>query len=144
MQLQPYLEAFDRSHVLVVANEDLAGEREATMRRVFEFCGVDDDFTSEQFAREWETGSGKQDGGFRLMDRAVRLPGLRALDRNFDRLPESLRWMVERLVHDPGDGRGAQARAAAASCARASSSWSPPDVADLERLTGRTFGWLES
>ena len=38
------------------------------------------------------------------MDRAVRLPGLRALDRNFDRLPESLRWLVERLVHDPGKG----------------------------------------
>ena len=38
------------------------------------------------------------------MDRAVRLPGLRALDRNFDRLPESMRWMVERLVHDPGKG----------------------------------------
>ena len=38
------------------------------------------------------------------MDRAVRLPGLRALDRNFDRLPESLRWLVERVVHDPGTG----------------------------------------
>ena len=96
--------AFDRNRVLVVANEDLAGERAATMRRVYEFCGVDDDFESEQFAREWETGSGKQDGGFRLMDRAVRLPGLRALDRNFDRLPESLRWIVERVVHDPGEG----------------------------------------
>ena len=31
-------------------------------------------------------------------------PGLRALDRNFDRLPESLRWLVERIVHDPGAG----------------------------------------
>ena len=38
------------------------------------------------------------------MDRAVRLPGLRALDRNFDRLPESLRWLVERVVHDPDPG----------------------------------------
>ena len=38
------------------------------------------------------------------MDRAVRLPGLRSLDRNFDRLPESLRWVVERIVHDPDRG----------------------------------------
>ena len=72
---------------------------------MFEFCGVDAAFGSPQFEREWETGSGKQDGGFRLMDRAVRLPGLRALDRNFDRLPESLRWLVERIVHDPGRAR---------------------------------------
>ena len=75
------------------------------MRRVFEFCGADPAFRSPQFEREWETGSGKQAGGFRLMDRAVQLPGLRALDRNFDRLPESLRWLVERIVHDPGGAR---------------------------------------
>ncbi len=104
MQLRPYLNSFERDRVLIVANEDLAGEREATVRSVFEFCGVDPSFSSEQFEREWETGSGKADGGFRLMDRAVRLPGLRALDRNFDRLPESLRWMVEKVVHDPGRG----------------------------------------
>ncbi len=104
MQIQPYLDSFDRARVLVVANDELAAEREPTMRRVFEFCGVDPGFGSEQFERQWETGSGKQAGGFRLMDRAVRLPGLRALDRNFDRLPESLRWIVERVVHDPGRG----------------------------------------
>jgi hypothetical protein len=143
MQLQPYLQSFDRAHVLVVANEELAGEREATMRRVFGFAGVTDDFTSEQFAREWETGSGKQDGGFRLMDRAVRLPGLRALDRNFDRLPESLRWMVERLVHDPGTGAAPKPELPPELRARLVEMLAP-DVADLERLTGRTFGWLGS
>jgi hypothetical protein len=143
MQLQPYLQAFDRARVLVVANEDLAGEREATMRRVFGFVGVDDEYTSEQFAREWETGSGKQDGGFRLMDRAVRLPGLRALDRNFDRLPESLRWMVERLVHDPGTGAAPKPELPPELRARLVEMVAP-DVADLEQLIGRTFGWLES
>jgi hypothetical protein len=141
MQLAPYLAAFDRARVLVVANEDLAGEREATMRRVFEFCGVDHDFKSEQFAREWETGSGKQDGGFRLMDRAVRLPGLRALDRNFDRLPESLRWMVERLVHDPGDGAAPKPELDTQLRARLVELVAP-DVADLERITARDFRWL--
>ena len=80
------------------------------MRRVFAFLGVDPGFTSEQFEREWETGTAKGSDRFRLMDRAVRLPGLRALDRNFDRLPESLRWLVERVVHDPDAGAAPKPR----------------------------------
>jgi hypothetical protein len=141
MQIEPYLAAFERDRVMIVANEDLAGEREATVRGVFEFCGVDAGFSSEQFEREWETGSGKQDGGFRLMDRAVRLPGLRAFDRNFDRLPESLRWIVERIVHDPGKGSAPKPQLPAELRARIEALLSD-DVAELERLCGRSFGWL--
>jgi hypothetical protein len=143
MQLAPYWAAFDRARLLVVANEDLAGRRAETMRRVFGFCGVDDDFTSEQFERQWETGSGKQEGGFRVMDRAVRLPGQRALDRNFDRLPESLRWMVERLVHDPERGRAPKPQLDPALRGRLED-LVRDDVAELERMTGREFGWLAS
>ena len=141
MQLEPYLAVFERERVRVVGNEELAGERDATLRGVFEYLGVDAGFRSEQFEREWETGSGKQDGGFRLMDRAVRLPGLRAIDRNFDRLPESLRWLVERVVHDPGRGPAPKPqlppplRATLVELLR-------DDVAELERITGRSFGWL--
>jgi Sulfotransferase domain len=140
MQLDPYLDAFDREQIMIVANEELAGEREATVRRVFEFCGVDASFTSEQFEREWETGSAKQEGGFRLMDRAVRLPGLRAFDRNFDRLPESLRWLVERLVHDPGNGPAPkpeldpQLRRRLEDLVR-------DDGVRLESIAGRKFSW---
>jgi hypothetical protein len=141
MQIEPYLETFDRSHVLIVDNAELANERAATMRRVFEFCEVDPDFESEQFEREWETGSGKQDGGFRLMDRAVRLPGLRALDRNFDRLPESMRWMVEKVVHDPGKGPAPKPQLDPALRDRLRALLAE-DVADLELITGRSFGWL--
>lgn len=140
MQLQPYLGAFERERLLIVANEDLAGKRDVTVRRVFEFCGVDAGFTSEQFDREWETGSGKGDGGFRLMDRAVRLPGLRALDRNFDRLPESLRWIVERMVHDPGKGAAPKPELPPELRARLEGPFRD-DVAELERIAGRSFGW---
>lgn len=141
MQLGPYLEAFERDRVLIVANEDLAARRDQTVRRVFEFCGVDAGFTSEQFKREWETGSGKGDGGFRLMDRAVRLPGLRAFDRNFDRLPEPLRWRVEKLVHDPDKGKAPKPELPEELRARLRSLLAD-DVAELERLAGREFGWL--
>ena len=108
-QLEPYLEAFGAERIEIVGREELKRDRRATMRRVFDFLSVDPGFSSEQFEREWETGTAKGGGRFRIMDRAVRLPGLRAIDRNFDRLPESLRWLVERVIHDPGGGRGAQA-----------------------------------
>jgi hypothetical protein len=143
MQLEPYLSTFGRERILIVANEDLATERAETMRAVFEFLGVEASYTSEQFAREWETGSARAgEGGFRLMDRAVRLPGLRALDRNFDRLPESLRWLVERLVHDPGRGAAPKPELPAELRRRLSGALSP-DVAELERIAGREFGWLD-
>jgi hypothetical protein len=111
------------------------------MRRVFGFLRVDEGFTSEQFEREWETGTAKGSGRFRVMDRAVRLPGLRTLDRNFDRLPEPLRWRVERIVHDPDSGAAPkpelplELRGRLVELLR-------PDVERLERFAERRFGWL--
>jgi hypothetical protein len=141
MQVEPYLREFGSERVLILSREQLGGDREPTMRRVFEFCGVDPAFSSRQFEREWETGSGKSSGGFRFMDRAVRLPGLRALDRNFDRLPESLRWAVERVVHDPDTGAAPKPELEPALYDRLAS-YFRDDVARLEQLAGRRFGWF--
>ena len=140
LQLEPYLKAFAADRVLVVSREELGRDRDATVRRAFEFAGVDPGFTSPEFDREWETGSGKGSGGFRLMDRAVRVPGLRALDRNFDRLPERLRWLVERLVHDPGSGEAPKPELDAELRERLTGLFRA-DAARLEELTGRSFGW---
>lgn len=142
MQLEPYLERFGEGRVEVVTREELRDWREHTMRRLFSFLGVDEAFTSPQFSREWETGSGKASGGFRVMDRAVRLPGLRALDRNFDRLPESLRWVVERIVHDPDSGEAPKPELPV-ELRRRLEERVRPDVERLEALTGRRFGWLQ-
>ena len=139
-QLEPYLEAFADDRVLIVSREELSRERDATVRRVFEFAGVDPAFTSPEFDREWETGSGKGSGGFRLMDRAVRMPGLRALDRNFDRLPERMRWLVERLVHDPESGEAAKPELEPALRERLAGMFRA-DAQRLEELGGRSFGW---
>ena len=140
-QLEPYLDAFGSGSIQIVSREELKNARPETMRRAFEFCGVDPNFTSEQFEREWETGVAKTGSRFRVMDRAVRLPGLRALDRNFDRFPESLRWIVERLVHDPEGGEAPKPelpldlRDELVGLFR-------EDTARLEELAGRQFGWL--
>ena len=101
MQLQPYLERFDRDQIEVIAQEELQGEREETMRKAFRFAGVDESFTSEQFDREWEKSSAKQGDKYQFMEKLIKLPGFRSFDRNFDRLPESMRWIVEKVVHDP-------------------------------------------
>jgi hypothetical protein len=141
MQAEPYLERFGAERLLVVTREELRDDRAATMRRAFDFVGVDPAFSSPQFERQWETGSAKSGGGFRIMDRAVRLPGLRALDRNFDRLPESLRWLVERLVHDPG-ARPAPKPELEPGLRERLETLLRDDVAELQRITGREFGWL--
>ena len=140
-QLEPYLEAFGTERVAVVAREELLRERAATMRRVYEFVHVDLGFSSPEFDREWETGAAKGSGGFRIMDRAVRLPGLRALDRNFDRLPDRLRWLVERIVHDPEAGSAAKPELPGALRERMEEFFRP-EVERLEELVGRLFGWL--
>src|SRR5918995_1317022 len=101
MQLQPYLERFGPEKICVIAQEELQAEREETMRRAFEFAGVDPDFTSEQFEREWERSTAKESDQYQLMEKLVKLPGFKSFDRNFDRLPERMRWMVEKVVHDP-------------------------------------------
>jgi len=102
MQLQPFLELFDRSQIEILTQEEMRSEREETMRKAFRFVGVDERFSSDEFGREWERSNAKSGGKYRFLNSTVRLPGLRAFDERFDRLPESLRWMVERIVHDPG------------------------------------------
>jgi hypothetical protein len=139
-QLEPYLEAFGPERIEIVTREELKRDRPETMRRVFAFVGVDPGFTSEQFEREWETGTGKRTGRFRLMDRVVRLPGLRVLDRSFDRLPESLRWVVERIVHEPEAGEAPKPDVPPPLRDRLTELFAN-DVARLEETAGRRFGW---
>src|SRR4051794_6455726 len=141
-QLEPYLEHFGSEGIEIVAREELKDTRAETMRRLFAFLGVNPGFTSEQFEREWETGTAKAGGRFRIMDRAVRLPGLRALDRNFDRLPESMRWLVERVVHDPDAGAAPKPEIPPALRQQLASLFRD-DIARLERIAGRGFGWLD-
>jgi hypothetical protein len=50
-QLEQYLPFFSRERILVLAQEDLLHEREATIRRAFEFLEVDASFYDPKFER---------------------------------------------------------------------------------------------
>ncbi|UJA21716.1 sulfotransferase [Thermoleophilia bacterium SCSIO 60948] len=141
-QLDPYLERFGSERVRVITQDELRDRRAETMRGAFGFLGVDPDFSSEQFDREWERGTAKSGGRFQFMDRAVRLPGLRAFDRNFDRLPEGLRWRVERLVHSPEAPAAPKPELAPQTRARLVAELGG-EVERLERIAGRRFGWRD-
>jgi Sulfotransferase domain len=141
MQLQPYLELFDEEQIEIVTQEELHTEREATMRRAFAFAGVDESFTSEQFDREWEKSSAKQDDKYQFMERLIKLPGLRSFDRNFDRLPERMRWMVEKIVHNP-DKPSAEKPILPGELFETLRSRFGEDVVALQEFAGREFaGW---
>jgi Sulfotransferase domain len=141
MQLQPYLELFDREQIAIFTQEELQSEREETMRKAFRFAGVDEGFTSEQFDREWEKSSAKQGDKYQVMERLVKLPGLRSFDRNFDRLPESLRWVVEKVVHDPEKPPAPKPELPNDLFERVRGRFGE-DVAALQEFAGREFaGW---
>ena len=141
LQLQPYLELFDRDRIELISQEELQADREGAMRRAFRYLGVDEDFTHEQFDREWEKSSAKQGDKYQVMERLIKLPGFRSFDRNFDRLPESLRWMVEKVVHDPEKPSASKPRLPDAVFERLRETFRD-DVAALEEFAGRSFsGW---
>jgi hypothetical protein len=141
MQLQPYLELFDREQIEIITQEELQAEREATMRKAFAFAGVDESFTSEQFDREWEKSSAKQGDKYQFMEKLIKLPGFRSFDRNFDRLPERMRWMVEKVVHDPDKPSAPKPKLSPEIESRLLSLFGE-DTAALQKWAGREFaGW---
>jgi hypothetical protein len=52
MQLQRFLRHYERERILVLQQSDFRKDRVSTLRRVFEFVGVDPDFTHPSFERE--------------------------------------------------------------------------------------------
>src|SRR5262249_4634768 len=139
MQLQPYLEHFDRGRIEVITQEELQTDRDGTMRKAFVFAGVDPDFTSEQFDREWEKSSAKESDRYQFMEKLIKLPGFRSFDRNFDRFPERMRWMVEKVVHNP-EAPPAPKPELPDSVRESLVAQFGDDVAALQEFAGREFG----
>jgi sulfotransferase family protein len=143
MQLQPYLGLFDREQIEVISQEELQSDRYGTMQKAFRFAGVSEEFTSEQFDREWEKSSAKESDRYQLMEKLIKLPGFRSFDRNFDRFPERLRWMVEKVVHDP-ESPPAPKPELPDSVRENLIAQFGEDVAALQEFAGREFaGWKQ-
>jgi hypothetical protein len=141
LQLQPFLEAFDESQVAIFTQEEMKAEREETMRRAFRFAGVREDFSSEEFEREWERTGNKAGTKYRFLNTTVRFPLMREFDERFDRLPESLRWLVERIVHDPRKPAPPKPELTP-ELAETLRGYFAADVAALQEFAGRRFeGW---
>jgi hypothetical protein len=140
-QLQPYLEHFDHSQIEVITQEELQRDRDGTMRKAFAYAGVDENFTSEQFDREWEKSAAKSSDKYQFMEKLIKLPGFRSFDRNFDRLPERMRWLVEKVVHDP-DQPPAPKPELPADLVETLRGRFAGEVPELQKFAGREFvGW---
>ena len=64
VQIEQYLAWFRREQLLLLTSEDLRSVREPTVRRVYEFLGVDADFVSAELDRDF----------YETKDRAARSP----------------------------------------------------------------------
>lgn len=96
MQLRPYLDAFPAERILVLEMGELRHRRRETLRRVFEFIGVDSSFWSPMFQRELHRSSPKRSKtpfGLRIAGSPL---GLWA-----DDLPDPWRPIVRRLLYLP-------------------------------------------
>jgi hypothetical protein len=74
MQLERFLALYPREQLLVLEQDELRLEREATLRTVFEFAGADPSFTDRRFASERH----KTERKTRLTSLGARIEGRRA------------------------------------------------------------------
>ena len=88
MQLERFLACYPKEQVLVFQQSELRYQRTETLRTVFEFLGVDPDFTHPRFEQERHQTSGKT----RATRLAVRLEKL-GRSRRGRRLPPNF-WLV--------------------------------------------------
>ena len=132
MQLERFLAHYPKENVLVFQQSELRHKRMETLRRVFEFVGVDPDFHHPRFEHERHQTAGKT----RATRLAVKLERL-GRSRRARMLPANF-WMVldERLPAAPRDQAPRRARLAAR---RSTLAELRADGERLRELTGRDF-----
>lgn len=136
-QLEPFRRAFGAERIHVATQESLLDQREATMRAVFEWLGVDRDFSSAQFERMWEVSAGKT----RKFTFAYRLSQRLGGSVRWGRIPPRLRWLGERVALHPSGG-GVPRPEVSAGLRRRLREELAGEVARLRELSGlRLEGW---
>ena len=95
LQVEQYLPFFPREQLLIVSSEELRHEREATMRRVYDFVGVDPDFVAPTLLHEERHAGGQGD--------APEEPGYRPSECEEDQCPEGRVAEAEQVVAGNGE-----------------------------------------
>lgn len=90
-QLEPFVQAYGRDRLLVMASEDLRDDRAGALKRVFTFLGVDPEFTSPSFSVDRHVTSAKMEKAGESVDR----PTLG--ERQRASITESLRPDIDRF-----------------------------------------------
>ena len=57
-RLLPFLQRFERRQIAIATREELLTDRRATLRRLFDWLGVDEHFWSSELADEWRASKG--------------------------------------------------------------------------------------
>jgi hypothetical protein len=98
MQIDRYLEHFPREQLLVITSEDLRDERVPTLRRVFEFIGVDPEWVPPNVSQELNPASGLRTPG----KTALRIRRVEAYQGLRRRVPKPVRRRLWRMASRPG------------------------------------------
>jgi hypothetical protein len=91
-QIEQYLDWFPRNQMLVVTSEDLRNKRRATLRRVFEFLGIDETWAPPQM--DVEHNSTRKLQGRSFARKLKQLPGYRTIGRALPPRAKSVYWRI--------------------------------------------------
>ena len=108
-QLERYLAFYPMSQILVLKQDDLRAQRQATLARVFGFLDVDDTFHDVRFGWERHRSERKRQRT-RFGHRLSKTAPMRLLQR----VPRRIRWPVEDLIYLPFSRRVPRVRLDAA------------------------------
>jgi hypothetical protein len=97
MQLERYLEVFDRGDILVIEQEALEHDRAQTVRKVFNFLGVDESFSSPLFHRRYNVARDERRSR-RASDRIRTVVGPERFDAVASRVPHVARRALDRSL----------------------------------------------
>jgi hypothetical protein len=127
--LRPFLDRFPRDRILLLRQEHLLDRRRYTLRHVFRFLGVTEDFWSPKMERLRQQ-SGRKGRGYGI---AQRLSQSRIVSPIY-RLPQEAKWLLERMAY--GRPREADRPPVDAALRARLLEELEPEIARLEELTG--------
>lgn len=96
MQLEQYLEYFPKSKILLISQEALKENRCETLRKVFRFLEVDENFNTNRFDKTLHNSAEK-----RQYNRIGKLVLGDTFRKKIAKLPERPRWIIETKVVRP-------------------------------------------